>query len=90
MGGEQDNSWQGCPGSRLKIKTGIVPHGGDAELLDVLWGNKKNIWHNKGLREKELDAWMQLSTCIWGLFIRLDIAVLVAPVVSVAVLFGSQ
>ena len=45
----------------------VVPHGGDAA-----WGNEKNIWHNKSLREEELYARAQLSTCVWDLFIFRD------------------
>ena len=43
LGVELDSSWQGCPDSRLKLKTGTIPHGGDAELVNAAWGNNKNI-----------------------------------------------
>ena len=89
LGGEQDSSWQGCSDSQLKLKNSKVPHGGDAELLIAAWGNNKNIWH-KSLREQELHTRAQLSTCVWGLFIRSEIVVPVVPVVSEAVLFVSQ
>ena len=64
--------------------------GGDAELSIPGWGNNKNIWHNKSLREQELHTRAQLSTCVWGLFIGSEIVVPVVPVVSEAVLFVSQ
>ena len=87
---ELENSWQGCSDPRLKVKTGTVPHGGDAELLNALWGNNKTTRHNKGLREQVLWAGAQLPTCIWGLLIRSDIVVPIGPVVSAAVLSVSQ
>jgi len=41
--GGLESSWQGCFDNRLKLKAGTVPHGGDAEILNAEWGNKKNI-----------------------------------------------
>ena len=51
LDGELDNYWQGCPEFGLKLKAGTVPHGGDAELLNAMWGISRGAKDNKGLRE---------------------------------------
>ena len=38
-----DSSWHGCPDPWLNLKASTVRHGGDAELLNTVWGNHKNI-----------------------------------------------
>ena len=90
LGGEPVNYWQDFTDPRLKLKSSIVPHGGDAEPLNALRGNNKNGPHKKGLREQVFYAGVQLSTFIWGLLTRSGIVVPIAPVVSAAVLCVSQ